>query len=55
MYTENELSSFNNEFCKIGLTDRKEQEHVLEFLYSLGTIMYNIKENNNTFITIKNG
>ena len=47
MFTENEINEYNTDFCKIGLTNEKEQKQILEFLYTLGTIIYQVKQDNN--------
>lgn len=47
MFTEDEIKQFNTDFCKIGLTNEEEQKQVLEFLYTLGTIIYQVKQDNN--------
>ena len=52
MFTEDELREFDKDFCKIGLTDEAERKKILEFLYTYGTIAYNIIS---TSKTRKNG
>ncbi len=40
MFNEEELNSYGKIFNEIGLTGHEEQKQVLEFLYSIGTIIY---------------
>ena len=47
MFTDNEINEYKTDFCKIGLTNEEEQKQVLEFLYTLGTIIYQVKQDNN--------
>lgn len=47
MFTEDEVKEYNADFCKIGLTDEAEQKQMLEFLYTLGTIIYQVRQDNN--------
>lgn len=41
MFSENELKSYEEIFIQIGITNQQEQKQVLDFLYSMGTIIYN--------------
>ena len=47
MFTDYEINEYKTDFCKIGLTNEEEQKQVLEFLYTLGTIIYQVKQDNN--------
>ena len=47
MFSEDEVKDYYTDFCKIGLTNEEEQKQVLEFLYALGTIIYQVKQDNN--------
>jgi hypothetical protein len=55
MYSEDEINVYSTDFCKIGLTDEVEQKQILEFLYTLGTIIYQVRQDNKVFIQLKNG
>lgn len=55
MFTEDDVKDYNSDFCKIGLTNEKEQKQVLEFLYTLGTIIYQVKQDNNEIKFLDNG
>ncbi len=44
MFTEDEIKSYENIFNQLGITSQEEQKRVLEFMYSIGTIIYNNKE-----------
>ncbi|MBR6179588.1 MAG: hypothetical protein IKR05_10900 [Prevotella sp.] len=46
MFIDNEINEYKTDFCKIGLTNEDEQKQVLEFLYTLGTIIYQVKQDN---------
>ena len=46
MFRDNEINDFKTDFCKIGLTNEEKQKQVLEFLYTLGTIIYQVKQEN---------
>lgn len=41
MFSENELKSYEEIFIQIGITNQQEQKQVLDFMYSMGTIIYN--------------
>lgn len=41
MFSENELKSYEEFFIQIGITSQQEQKQVLDFMYSMGTIIYN--------------
>ena len=41
MFSENELKSYEEIFIQIGITSQQEQKQVLDFMYSMGTIIYN--------------
>jgi hypothetical protein len=43
MFSENELKSYEQVFNQFGITSQEEQKQVLEFIYSIGTIIYNNK------------
>ena len=43
MFSENELNSYEQVFNQFGITSQEEQKQVLEFIYSIGTIIYNNK------------
>lgn len=47
MFNEEELNVYDEKFRNIGITDPEEQKKVLEFFYTLGTIMFNFKFNSN--------
>lgn len=44
MFSEEELKSYEEVFNQLGITSQEEQKQVLEFMYSIGTIIYNNKE-----------
>ena len=44
MFSEEELKSYEEVFNQLGITSQEEQKRVLEFMYSIGTIIYNNKE-----------
>lgn len=46
MFSEDEITSYNKLFCNIGITDNARQKDILEFLYTFGTIVYNINKYN---------
>lgn len=46
MYNNDEISSYKNLFCNIRITDGTKQKDILEFLYTFGTITYNISRQN---------
>ena len=54
MFTEDEVKDYNTDFCKIGLTNEEEQKQVLEFLYKIGTIIYQVKQDNNEIKVLDN-
>ena len=41
MFSEDELKYYEQVFNQLGITSPKEQKQVLEFIYSIGTIIYN--------------
>ncbi len=41
MFSEDELKSYEQLFNQLGITSKEEQKQVLEFMYSIGTIIYN--------------
>ena len=41
MFSEDEFKSYEQVFYLLGITSQEEQKHVLEFMYSIGTIIYN--------------
>jgi hypothetical protein len=41
MFGENELKAYEEIFIQLGITNQEEQKQVLEFMYSMGTIIYN--------------
>ena len=41
MFSSNELKSYEEIFVQLGITNQEEQKKVLEFMYSMGTIIYN--------------
>ena len=43
MFSEDELKSYEEIFNLLGITNHEEQKQVLEFMYSIGTIIYNNK------------
>ena len=43
MFSEDELKSYEEIFNLLGITNQEEQKQVLEFMYSIGTIIYNNK------------
>lgn len=43
MFSEDELKSYEEIFNQLGITNQEEQNQVLEFMYSIGTIIYNNK------------
>lgn len=43
MFSEDELKSYEEIFNQLGITNQEEQKQVLEFMYSIGTIIYNNK------------
>ena len=45
MFSEYELQSYEQLFNQLGITSQEEQKQVLEFMYSISTIIYN--NNNN--------
>ena len=44
MFSEDELKSYEEIFNQLGIASQEEQKQVLEFMYSIGTIIYNNKE-----------
>ena len=40
MFSE-ELKSYEQLFNQLGITSKEEQKQVLEFMYSIGTLIYN--------------
>ena len=47
VFSKDELSNYQEQFEKIGLTKDEQQKTVLEFFYTLGKINYNYKIGNN--------
>lgn len=43
MFSEDELKSYEQLFNQLGITNQEEQKQVLEFMYSIGTLIYNNK------------
>jgi hypothetical protein len=43
MFSEDELKTYEEIFNLLGITNQEEQKQVLEFMYSIGTIIYNNK------------
>lgn len=43
MFSEDELKSYEQVFNQLGVTNQEEQKQVLEFMYSIGTLIYNNK------------
>lgn len=41
MLNEENLLEYENDFTQLGITDKDEQKAVLDFFYTLGTIIYN--------------
>ena len=41
MFNEEELKHYEKILNKLGLKDGESQQRVLEFMYTLGTIIYN--------------
>ncbi len=41
MFSEDELKYYEQVFNQLGITSPKEQKQVLEFIYSMCTIVYN--------------
>jgi hypothetical protein len=41
MYNEEELKHYEKLLNKLGVKDGESQQRVLEFMYTLGTIIYN--------------
>ena len=52
MFSEDELKSYEQVFNQLGITSQEEQKQVLEFMYSIGTIIYN---NSKSLVSNKNG
>jgi hypothetical protein len=46
MFNDKELNEYEADFNKIGITNKNEQKRVLEFLYTLGIIMYQNRTKN---------
>ena len=42
MFNEDELKVYDKKFQAIGVLDKKEQKKILEFLYTLGVITFNL-------------
>mgnify|MGYP001134581435 CR=1 FL=1 len=41
MFNEQELIEYEKDFTQLDITNIEEQKHILEFFYTLGTIIYN--------------
>lgn len=41
MLNEENLLEYENDFTQIGITDKDEQKAILDFFYTLGTIICN--------------
>ena len=41
MFEKFELKQYEHTFKELGITDNENQQMILEFLYTLGTIIYN--------------
>lgn len=41
MFNARELKSYEDIFNQLGITSQEEQKKVLEFIYSIGLIIYN--------------
>ena len=41
MFSEDELKSYEQLFNQLGITSKEEQKQVLEFMYPIGTLIYN--------------
>ena len=41
MFSEDELKSYEQLLNQLGITSQEVQKHVLEFMYSIGTLIYN--------------
>lgn len=44
MFNKDEFKSYEEIFSGLGITSQEEQKRVLEFMYSIGTIIYNNKK-----------
>lgn len=42
MFTENELSNYKTKFQEIGITDEETMKNILNYLYTLATVAYEI-------------
>lgn len=47
MFTDDELKEFSGLLIQQGLTDETQQKEVLEYFYTLGKIIYQVKKGNN--------
>lgn len=43
MFTDDELSFFDDQFKQVGITEEDKQRKVLEFFFTMGKIMYQLK------------
>ena len=41
MFNEEELLEYEQDFNNLNITDKNEQKAILDFFYTLGTIIYN--------------
>lgn len=41
MFDEEELSDYEKDFNQIGIKSKEQQKNLLDFFYTLGTIIYN--------------
>lgn len=41
MFNEEELVEYEKDFTQLDITSKEEQKKILEFFYTLGTIIYN--------------
>lgn len=42
MFNEEELIEYEKDFTQLGIISEEEQKKVLEFFYTLGTVIYNL-------------
>ena len=42
MFYEEELIEYEKDFTQLGIISEEEQKKVLEFFYTLGTVIYNL-------------
>ena len=41
MFNEEELVEYEKDFTQLDITSKEEQKKIVEFFYTLGTIIYN--------------